>query len=257
MVPISKQQEGESLFMSLRSSAIGFLAAAAVLGSEGAASAQILATARVVKERATVRRLSARGSEALTVVPRGTELEVLDKEAQSYWVLLERDAHGTRFAGWVNATDVEVLAADKSFQPIIPPDPAVKRSILGRRRKPATEPELAETADAAKPGKAEKPPHMKAEKGAPVKAENTQQVRAQKADDKRLKKAQEAVEKARRDLEKKSRGAAAPLPAPPPVASSETRSPVLAEPVMPLAIPITALPITDSPASITGNDAPQ
>lgn len=242
--------------MSLRSSAIGILAAAAVLGSEGAASAQVLATLRVVKERATVRRLSARGSEALTVVPRGAELEVLDQEAQSYWVLLERDAHGTRFAGWVNATDVEVVTSDKAFQPIIAAEP-VKRSLLGKRRKPTAPAVVTENADAPIPVKAEKPKPVKAEKAAPVKAEKTRQVTPDNADDKRLKKAQEAVEKARRDFEKKSRRSAPPLPAPPPIASSENRSPAPLQPVMPAAVPITALPITDSPASITGNDAPQ
>jgi hypothetical protein len=157
------------------------LAAAALLASAEVASAQspttgsgsAFATARVVSENATVRRLSAHGSEALTVVPKDSQLEVLDKYEDSYWVLLDRDAHGTRFAGWVKARDVEILTRDKNFQPI-----------------------------QVAPDKVKKPRGQKNE------------ARAERANDRKLKKAEERMEKARRDLEKKTKGNSATAIAP-------------------------------------------
>jgi hypothetical protein len=63
---------------------------------------------RVVRNQATVfERANVKSGIVAPVTP-GTVLEVVDKEAAWYWVLLSRDKNGSRHTGWIEARHVEV-----------------------------------------------------------------------------------------------------------------------------------------------------
>jgi hypothetical protein len=77
-------------------------------------AAQTLPTLKVVSDSATVRVRPALLSEVVKKVDDGTKLEAIDREDDWYWVILPADEHGTRFPGWVRASDVEIVAAGDS-----------------------------------------------------------------------------------------------------------------------------------------------
>ena len=67
-----------------------------------------LPAVRVVDAEAKVFERPTSKSSVAAVAPSGTVLEVVDKDRDWYWVLLERDRNGTRRTGWIEARHVEV-----------------------------------------------------------------------------------------------------------------------------------------------------
>lgn len=78
-----------------------------VFMAASAASAEPL-TVRVVAENARVMSRPMFNGDVMTTVAVDTVLDVLNKEGRWYWVLLERDTHGTQRAGWIREVDVHV-----------------------------------------------------------------------------------------------------------------------------------------------------
>jgi outer membrane protein OmpA-like peptidoglycan-associated protein len=62
---------------------------------------------RVVVDSARILRWLRPGNDVLMRVNQGTPLEVLDQDGDWYWVVVPRNAHGTRKAGWIHAINVE------------------------------------------------------------------------------------------------------------------------------------------------------
>jgi hypothetical protein len=82
----------------------------AMSAARGAAG-QTLPTLKVVSDSAGIHVRPALLSETLKKVTSGTMLETIDREDDWYWVILPADEHGTRYPGWVRASEVEIVAA--------------------------------------------------------------------------------------------------------------------------------------------------
>lgn len=65
-------------------------------------------TVRVVDAEAKVFERPTSKSRVAAVALSGAVLEVVDKERDWYWILLERDENGTRRTGWIQARHVEI-----------------------------------------------------------------------------------------------------------------------------------------------------
>ncbi len=63
------------------------------------------------------------GADVLAVVPEGTILEVLKRDGDWYWVMLPRDAYGTRRGGYIAAYLVEPIARKGTAEPAAAPPP--------------------------------------------------------------------------------------------------------------------------------------
>jgi hypothetical protein len=87
-----------------------------LLVSAVAASAQTPPSVRVVNKMAQVLTRPVSGAEAVMTAVQGTVLDVMDSDGGWYWVSLPADRSGTRRRGWIQARDVEVVAADLSAE---------------------------------------------------------------------------------------------------------------------------------------------
>jgi uncharacterized protein YgiM (DUF1202 family) len=97
-----------------RSLVIGSIAATVLLGATAAdVHAQYTGAVRVATETTTVMSRPAVQSEVLMVVSSESVLDTMDREGDWYWVLLKPDENGTRFTGWVQARDVDVVTSGR------------------------------------------------------------------------------------------------------------------------------------------------
>jgi hypothetical protein len=117
--------------MVVRSLVASLVASAALLGWAPTASAELVMV-RVVGENVMVKTRPSRLAETLAKPHPDTVLEVLSREGSWFWVLVERDSHGTQRAGWVRESDVEFVdsAVARFFPAPMPPpvdeEPAVE-----------------------------------------------------------------------------------------------------------------------------------
>jgi hypothetical protein len=80
---------------------------------------------RVVGENVTVKTRPSRLADTLAKPQPDEILEVLSREGSWFWVLVERDSHGTQRAGWVRESDVAFVdSAVARFFPAPMPPPA-------------------------------------------------------------------------------------------------------------------------------------
>ncbi len=87
-------------------------------------SAATFPSIKVMSERANVMSAPRTTANVHGSLPAGTVLEVLGRDGDWYWVLLERDEHGTRHDGWVRASDVTIVGPEPSLgAPYDPPKP--------------------------------------------------------------------------------------------------------------------------------------
>jgi outer membrane protein OmpA-like peptidoglycan-associated protein len=110
----------------LRVFTIGTLLVVAVVALASPAAAQTPSHVRVTESARILRWLGPAPDVLLDASP-GTTLEVLEKEADWYWVVVPPTAHGTRMVGWIK---------DDSVEPFTPPPSMVSReaptaSVLG------------------------------------------------------------------------------------------------------------------------------
>ena len=88
---------------------MGALIAIGVWLPATSAQAQSPAHVRVAIDSARIMRWLGPQTDVVLVADQGTILEVLDydRDEDAYWVVLPRDVHGTRKAGWIHASLVE------------------------------------------------------------------------------------------------------------------------------------------------------
>ena len=124
-----------------------------LVASVATASAQVMTVSAVrvgVEQAQVMTRPSPKADVMAHAVP-GTTLEALDKMNGWYWVLLERDSHGTQRAGWIHESTLEGYvkpveekaeerAADQS--PIVEPAKAEKPRKTDDRKLRKMEQEL-------------------------------------------------------------------------------------------------------------------
>lgn len=84
------------------------LAVLVVLQIGAVLSAVDLPALRVVDAEAKVFERPTSKSHVMAIAMSGAVLEIVDKERDWYWVLLDPDEHGTRRAGWIQARHVEI-----------------------------------------------------------------------------------------------------------------------------------------------------
>jgi hypothetical protein len=196
--------------MVVRSLVASLVASAALLVWAPNASAELVMV-RVVGENVMVKTRPSRLAETLAKPQADTVLEVLSREGAWFWVLVERDSHGTQRAGWVRESDVEFLdsAVARFFPaPIAPPvrnEPAVEEGAAEAavvEAAPAeaalTDAVIAEAASAAATASAAEA-KLKAEESpvAETKAVRVAKVeKPKKVDDRKLRKAAAEYEKA-------------------------------------------------------------
>src|SRR5579864_3280554 len=82
--------------------------------SAQAPSAQTPPSVRVVTKMAQVLARPASGADVVMTPAQGTVLNVIDADGGWYWVSLPPNGSGTRTRGWIQARDVEAVAADLS-----------------------------------------------------------------------------------------------------------------------------------------------
>ena len=134
---------------------LGSLIATGVCVPAASAQAQIPAHVRVTNPAAPVSRWLRPHDDVLANVDIGTTLDVLDfdREAGAYWVVLPRDLHGSRNAGWIRASSVEPYVPPPAPAPEAhprvttpagaPPSAEDKVVTTVRRDAPAASPEVA------------------------------------------------------------------------------------------------------------------
>jgi hypothetical protein len=173
--------------MLLRTIASFCIAAALLAPAAAGVSAQSITTVRVVSENAVVMSRPSAKAVVAGAPEIDTVLEAIDSEGDWYWVLLNRDAHGTRRAGWIRRDAVEVLTQ-------------AQNGLLSMMTAPPAETSTTSTTGSPAP-KEKEPVAAKREK-------------PKKDDDRALRKAEQELEKARRDFEKLSQPAADAKPQP-------------------------------------------
>ena len=94
------------------------IAIAVCLPSTAAAQTKVPNYVRVMINAERVMRWLGPRTDVIMVVDQGTTLEVLDfdSDADSYWVVLPPDLHGTRKVGWIRAIAVEPYVAQQAAQ---------------------------------------------------------------------------------------------------------------------------------------------
>jgi outer membrane protein OmpA-like peptidoglycan-associated protein len=100
----------------LRAFSIAAVFVAAGIGSVVPAAAQTPGQVRVIIDSARILRWLAT-DEVILHVRQGTTLEVLDELDGWYWVVLPRDAHGTRKVGWIRTINVEPFTPPPTPKP--------------------------------------------------------------------------------------------------------------------------------------------
>jgi hypothetical protein len=199
--------------MVLRNVMAGLIASVSLLTWAPSASAELVMV-RVVGNDVTVRSRPSRTADTLAKPEVDTVLEVLDKEGPWFWVLINRDNHGTQRAGWIKETDVEFVdkAVARFFLPPAPLPVAPAEAAAGAT---PVEETVADAAPADAPPSAEADANVPAEvklqaevklSRAEAKAERVEKVatveKPKKVDDRKLKKAVEEYEKALQAYEK-------------------------------------------------------
>ena len=197
--------------MLLRSLVVVLIASAGLLALAPTASAELVMV-RVVGENVTVKTRPSRIAETLAKPQRDEILEVLSREGSWFWVLVERDSHGTQRAGWVRESDVEfVNGAVARFFPAPMPPPAREEPPVEVEEVAAAAPveaALEENVAADTPGpdaavvaaQAKLQGEEKLEQPAPVQVAKVEKPK--KVDDRKLKKAAAEYEKALQAYEK-------------------------------------------------------
>jgi hypothetical protein len=199
--------------MVLRNVMAGLIASAGLLAWAPSASAELVMV-RIVGNDVTVKSRPSRTADTLAKPQADTVLEVLDKEGAWFWVLINRDNHGTQRAGWVKENDVEFV--DKAVARFfLPPAPIPVRDDSVPAEVAADATPLEETVAGAAPADGAPvaadtnvPAEVKLQaevklSPAETKAEKVAKVeKPKKVDDRRLKKAASEYEKALQAYEK-------------------------------------------------------
>lgn len=211
--------------MLVRSLVMVLIASTGLLAWAPNASAELVMV-RVVGENVTVRTRPSRIAETLAKPQRDEILEVLSREGSWFWVLVERDSHGTQRAGWVRESDVEFVnsAVARFFPAPMPPPPAREEPPVEKVEEVAAAapveaaPEETAAADAADPdaaivaAQAKLQAEEKLEQPAPVQVAKVEKPK--KVDDRKLRKAAADYEKALQAYEQlqfRALGAAQPF----------------------------------------------
>ena len=100
----------------LRACAIAAVFVAALIVPASPVAAQTPGHVRVIADSARILRWLAT-EEVILRVNQGTTLEVLDEQEGWYWVVLPRDAHGTRKVGWIRTINVEPFTPPPTPKP--------------------------------------------------------------------------------------------------------------------------------------------
>jgi hypothetical protein len=196
--------------MFVRSLVVVLIASAGLLSWAPNASAELVMV-RVVGENVTVKTRPSRLADTLAKPQPDEILEVLSREGSWFWVLVERDSHGTQRAGWVRESDVAFVdsAVARFFPKPAPPpareEPAVEEVAADAAPAEAA-PEETVAAETAGPdaaivaAQAKLQAEEKLEQPAPVQVAKVEKPK--KVDDRKLKKAAEDYEKALQAYEK-------------------------------------------------------
>jgi hypothetical protein len=202
--------------MRLRSLVVVLIASAGLLGLASNASAELVMV-RVVGENVTVKTRPSRLSDTMAKPQPDEILEVLSREGSWFWVLVERDSHGTQRAGWVRESDVEFVnsAVARFFPAPMPPpareEPPVEEveqveEVAADAAPVGATPEETVAADTAGPdaavvtAQAKLQAEEKLDQPAPVQVAKVEKPK--KVDDRKLKKAAAEYEKALQAYEK-------------------------------------------------------
>jgi hypothetical protein len=177
---------------------LGLLVVATMVALADAAGAQSPTIVRVITDDAPITsRLNPR-SPVIARALLDVRYEVNDAVGDRYWVMLPPDENGTRRPGWITATDVEIVFAERNFKPF-------GTAVVGARAPKVEKPKAPKAEDAEAPEvAAAKPP---------------------KQEDRRLKKAERDLEAARRRYEEAVSKAGAESGAPDPSAPNRTEAP--------------------------------
>jgi hypothetical protein len=97
----------------------------------------------VVGETVPVMTRPSPSADVVATASGGAVLDVLNKEGRWYWVLIDRDAHGTQRAGWIREADVRLVGqpepepANAPAAAVAPPPAEKPRKVDDRRLKDA------------------------------------------------------------------------------------------------------------------------
>jgi hypothetical protein len=199
--------------MFVRSLVVVLIASAGLLSWAPNASAELVMV-RVVGENVTVKTRPSRLADTLAKPQPDEILEVLSREGSWFWVLVERDSHGTQRAGWVRESDVAFVdSAVARFFPAPMPPPAREEPPVEEVEEVAADatpveaaPEESVAADTAGPDPAivaaqtKLQAEEKLEQPAPVQVAKVEKPK--KVDDRKLRKAAADYEKALQAYEK-------------------------------------------------------
>lgn len=189
---------------------LGLLAAVALVGPlAGTGRAQEPTRIRIGSPTAPAMSRESTSSDLVMTLSAGTELEVLGRENDWFWVVLPADGYGTSRAGWVHAGNVDGAVLRRA--------PKVKedRAARAEQRAAAKAARKAEKASAMAARNAEKAALRSARDEAAA-ARRTAKANAKaaqvaareakkaEADERRVRRAAEELEKARRDYERLS-----------------------------------------------------
>jgi hypothetical protein len=175
------------------------LAAVALVGSlPGIARAQEPTRIRIGSPTAPAMSRESSSSDLVMTLSAGTELEVLGRESDWFWVVLPADGYGTSRAGWVHAGDVDGAVLRRA------PKVKVKEDRAARAEQRAAA-KAARAADKAAVRSA-RDEAAAAQRTAKANAKAAQiaarEAKKAEADERRMRKAAEELEKARRDYER-------------------------------------------------------
>ncbi len=189
--------------MQLRSLVIGSLATLAMLApGEAGAQSTTGTVIRIGSETAKVVSRQGRPVMVLLTAHEGDTFELLNREADWYWVMLPPDIHGGRRSGWVHGADVEGSEYRAA---------AEQRALDEAQAKAAKELQKIEKEQAK--AAAEEARYLKQTQEAAAKDEaeraKQEELAARQAteESKRLRDAAEQLEKARREYQNSIRGA--------------------------------------------------
>jgi hypothetical protein len=181
------------------------------------ASAQDGTHIRVASPNATVMSRASIRSDVMATPPPGAILDVLDRDGDWYWVLLEPDRNGTRRPGWIRATDLEggyvERPAELSSRPLKAKwPPKAKQNVRAESGQPARD----RRADRAQEAELRRAVKARLEEDRRLQRAQQDEERRQKqaqldeqrrlkktqAEETRLKKVREDFEKAQREYDK-------------------------------------------------------
>ena len=159
-----------------------------------------LPAVRVVEAEAKVFERATSKSRVMAVAMSGALLEVVDKERDWYWVLLDRDQNGTRRTGWIQARHVEIAVPGSPHTALRAVTGEVDDATSATERPAPDDREARQEAkqEAKKAEQEAKQEARKAEQAARLEAKRAEQ---EARDQRRIVAAARKVEEARREVE--------------------------------------------------------